>query len=193
MFRWSALAIALLACAVLGWVVFDLRRDLKRTTETVNQNLPRILEHTQKTTQVLANLSEDVRALRDLAGLADGAGGAVRDPSLVRYADDVLDRIEASGAQIGLAKKVFGSGLKDLLPAAEWVRGARKEALWLAFRATSREELLRGIGQNMYGSKWFIQAAGKEPVELETWVREGEGAATEGGSREGAPGAATPR
>ena len=50
-----------------------------------------------------------------------------------------------------LQRKLIGSGLKDLMPAAEWTTGARKEALWLSFRARSKRELLERITKNRFG------------------------------------------
>ena len=166
MFKWITLALASVAVLGLGWTINDLRGDLKQTVAVLNQNLPPILENTKKSTTTLAELSEDLRQLRDLAG-ATGP----RDRSLVTYADSVLDFVEASGARIGLSKKIFGSGLKDVVPAKEWVIAARKEALWLTFRVKSREELLERLCKNMFGSAWHIEAEGAKPVRLMDWLR----------------------
>ena len=59
-----------------------------------------------------------------------------------------------------LEKKVMGSGLKEVMSAQEWVADARKEALWLTFRAKSRSEFLERLCENKFGSSWFIRFEG---------------------------------
>ena len=45
--------------------------------------------------------------------------------------------------------KVIGDGLKDLVPVQDWVAGARKEALWLSFRADTKQALLERLGKTI--------------------------------------------
>lgn len=185
MFKWCCLAVAVVAVLIVGWMVNDVRLQASRATKTVNENLPEILEKSKqasqavsdnlpailekskKTTETLAELSEDVRQLRDLAGLTNRP----RDEGLVRYADSVLDTIEAAGGTIGLKKKLLGSGLKDTMPTKEWVVGARKEALLLTVTARSRGEMLERLAKNKFGSDWHLQVDGAEPVPLAGWLR----------------------
>jgi hypothetical protein len=168
MFKWISLALAAIVVIGLGWVVNDLRLEIKRTSQTVNEHLPAILENVQKSTDTLASLSEDLKQLRDLAG----ASGKTRDKTLVTYADSLLDLLETTtDAQIGLEKKVLGGGLKSLMPVSEWVVDARKEALWLSFRASSKSELLTRLCENKFGSPWFIQFPGEEAVLLIEWLK----------------------
>jgi hypothetical protein len=166
-FRWSCFAVGVLAVAGLMWMVNDLRRELKQSSQVVNQHLPVILEQTKTSTATLALLSEDLRALRDLAG----ASGQARDRSLVAYADSVLDFVETSGGQIGV-EELIGKDLKDPMPAAEWVVNARKEALWLSFRTRTRGELLQRLCENKFGSPWLIQIDDAEPQPLQTWLEQ---------------------
>ena len=168
MFKWICLALAIIVVAGFGWVINDLRVELKYSSKTVNDHLPEILANIKKSTDTLAMLSEDIKQLRDLAGVV--GEGTPRDRTLVAYADSILDLIETTDAQIGLEKKVMGSGLKSVMSAQEWVADARKEALWLTFRAKSRSELLQRLCENKFGSSWFIRFEGKEPVPLRDWL-----------------------
>lgn len=167
MFKWICLALAVVVVTGLGWTINDLRLEIKHTSQTVNQHLPEILANVQKSTDTLAALSEDLKQLRDLAG----ASGQARDKTLVTYADSLLDLLETTDAQIGLEKKVLGGGLKSLVPAKEWVVDARKEALWLSFRASSKVELLTRLCENKFGSPWFIQFPGEEAQLLMEWLK----------------------
>ncbi|MBI3268349.1 MAG: hypothetical protein HYZ53_04955 [Planctomycetes bacterium] len=176
MFRWACLAAAAATILGFGWVVNDLRLDIKSSTQTVREKLPEILEKTRKTSEVLAELAEDVKQLRQLAGVSGGA----RDKSLVVFAGGVLDDIEATEGRIGLKKKVFGSGLKEVVSAREWAAGARKEALWQTFHARSKAELLTGLCENLFGSRWWLQLGEGEPVELLEWVKSRHPEAKEG-------------
>ena len=168
MFKWIGLTFTAIVVIGLGWVINDLRLEIKRTSQTVNRHLPAILENVQKSTDTLASLSEDLKQLRDLAG----ASGKTRDKTLVTYADSVLDLIETTDAQIGLEKKVLGGGLKSIVPAKEWVVDARKEALWLSFRASSKLELLTRLCENKFGSPWFIQFPGENAQLLLDWLKQ---------------------
>jgi hypothetical protein len=89
---------------------------------------------------------------------------------MTAFADQVLDLVRDSGGTIGLKKKVFGSGLKNAEPAAEWVAGARKEALWLLVRAKTKARFLEMLCDTFYGSPWHIQIGEAEPVPLCEWI-----------------------
>ena len=162
---WVSQALGVVVLLLVVVLLFDLRGEFKRTGATVNQHLPEILEKTRTSTETLAQLSDDIRQLRDLAG-ATGP----RDATLAKYADDLLDRIEAAkDARVGV-EAIIGKGLKDPQPAKEWTAEARKEALYLTFRAKSREELLERLTKNKFGSDWFIQSGGAPPVKLREWL-----------------------
>src|SRR5262245_35259471 len=118
MFKWSCLGVAVVALLGLAWALNDIRVEIKRATRRVNEdlpeilakartssdavssNLPDILERTRRSADTLAELSDDVRQLKDLAGMSATA----RDKGLVAYADSVLDLIESSGGRIGVKK-----------------------------------------------------------------------------------------
>lgn len=165
-FRWACFGLAVVAIAVLLWMVNDMRGELKRTNDTVNRHLPQILDNAKVATDTMARLSKDIESLRDLAGLT-----APSDRSLALYADSVLDFLDAQTGQVGLEKKL-GSGLKDLVPVADWVRETRREALWLTFRASSKVELLDRLCTNKFGSKWIYAPAAGTPVPLVDFLRQ---------------------
>ena len=192
MFKWTCLTVASIFLGVLIWLVNDVRLEIRRssavvhttgqtineqlptivdktrkTTDTVAQSLPEILEKTRTSTETLAELAEDIRQLKELAGVAN----TTRDKNLVAYAASVLDAIETSGGNIGLKKALGGSGLKSTLPAKEWVVAARKEALVLTLLAKSKHELLTRLAVNKFGSPWYIQLAGQEPMTLQDWLK----------------------
>ena len=167
-FRWTCLTFAAVVVVGLGWMVNDIRIAIKANIRKLDENLPEILANTKKSTTTLAVLADDIKQLRNLAGVSSGS----RDRSLVVYADRLLDLIESSGGQVGLQKKIFGSGLKDLLPANEWVVAARKEALWLSFRAKSKREILERLTKNKFGSAWHIQFENGKPKPLLDWLAE---------------------
>lgn len=166
-FKWSCLGLATVVCAVMLYLLNDMRGEIRRTNDTVNAHLPQILANVNTATTTLAAVSKDINSFRDLAGLVD----TPQDRSLVVYADSILDFLEQqTTGQIGVTK-VVGSGLKDLVTAPDWARDARKEALWLTFRASTKEELLQRIGQTKFGSDWYFVAPGIAPTKLIDFLR----------------------
>jgi hypothetical protein len=210
MFKYLCLVVAVLFLTVLGWMINDIRLQIRRsahivetagqnvndqlpaivqksrqaadvlskelpqmvektrtTTDTVVKNLPEMVEHVGRTATELAELAEDVRQLKELAGVTN----TVRDKNLVSYANSVLKTVESSGGVIGV-KKTFGSGLKNTRPAAEWAVGARKEALFLSLLVKSKKEMLTRLARTKFGSPWYIELPGKEPQMLLDWLKE---------------------
>lgn len=166
-FRWICLAIAMLALFGLGWMLNELRANLKRTADTLNNDLPRILANTKASTETLKLLAEDLKNLRNLAGVSSGS----RDRSLVTYADSVLDLIERQQARIG-KEKLFGKSLANPMPANEWAVGARREALYQSFRARSRRQMLERLSKTLTGKTWYIQFEDAKPIPLLDWLLE---------------------
>ena len=68
MFRWVCLGVATIATAILLWMVNDVRTELQHSTRIVNENLPLIFARTQRTTETLVALSDDIRQIRNLTG-----------------------------------------------------------------------------------------------------------------------------
>ena len=168
MFKWACLAVVGVFLGLLSWMAYDIRSQLHTTGKTVNEHLPEIVDKTRTTTKTLAELAEDVRQLKELAGVTSSA----RDEGLVAYANGALKQIESSGGVIGLKKTFGGKGLKDQLPAREWAVGARKEAVLLTVLAKSKKELATRLSETKFGSAWMIQIGDQEPVPLLDWLRE---------------------
>ena len=97
--------------------------------------------------------------------------GIRRTVELNRYATSLLHTIQNAEGDIGLQKKLFGEGLKEVSSTQAWVEQAQSEATWLAFRADTRTELLERLCQNKFGSPWFIQVGEDEPVTLMEWLK----------------------
>jgi hypothetical protein len=186
MFKWLCLGLAFLAVGVLGWMLNDVRHSIKPTVQTINenlpailektrtsttsldQNLPEILEKTRLTTETLAELAEDIRQLKELTG----ATAQPRDKTLVAYATSVMNFIEESGGTIGF-KKHFSSSLKDPRPAREWAASVRKQkAVFLTYIASSRKDFLTRLCESaVLGTKWYIQVGASDPVPLADWIK----------------------
>jgi hypothetical protein len=166
MTRWLYPTLATVVSLALLLMLNDLRLQARRSTQTINQKLPEILDKTRKSADTLAALSEDVKKLRTLAGATDAA----RDATLVDFATHILDRVEQVDGVIGLKPKLIGDALKETLPAREWVVDARKEALLLVFRAHSKDELLDRLCKNKYGSDWYIQPKDAPALTLRDWI-----------------------
>lgn len=186
MFKWLCLAVAVVALGVLGWMVNDMRLEVKQNSQTLNRHLPSLLDRTDRVVRVLdrrlpellertekiagtfAELSEDVRQLKELWA---GMNAHVRDKGLVAYANSLLTLLERQEGVIGLKKRLGGKGLKSTQPVKEWVAGARKEAFFLTFLVRSRTELLNRLCKNKFGSPWYIEPPGQEPVPLRDWLK----------------------
>lgn len=201
MFKWVCLGVAVVFLSALLWMINDMRLHVRRGSETVQAaaptltalqgasatvseklpaivdrtqrtsdvvaaNLPKMVERIDRTTETLAELSEDVRQLKQLAGLT----GKPRDENLVAYTNSLLDAIASSKGVIG-AKKVIGSGLKDERPAAEWVVGARREALFQLLFAKSKKDMLTKLTKTALGFSWYIKLPEREPVTLLEWAK----------------------
>ena len=164
-FKWIALVVATISLGVMIWMVNDVRQELKRTNAIVTEQLPAILANAKSVGETMARLAKDIDAMRDLAGV-----GAAKDKSLAVYADSVLDFLDKQPGQIGL-QKVLGKELKELVPATDWVAGARKEALWLTFRASTKAELLDRLGKTKFGSAWMYAAPNEPPITVIAFLK----------------------
>jgi hypothetical protein len=192
MFKWTCLAVAVIFLGLVAWLLNAVRQEIRRsgqivqtagetinehlpaivektrkTTDTLAEQLPEIVEKTRMTTETLAEVAEDIRQLKELAGITATA----RDQGLVAYATSVLDQIEASGGTIGLKKAFGGSGLKNPVSAKEWVAGARKEAIVLTILANSKTDFVTRLTRNKFHYPWYIQVGAQPPVMLLDWLK----------------------
>jgi hypothetical protein len=192
MFKWSCLAVAVAFLTVLAWMVNDVRLEIRRSTEliqatghTVNEHLPTIVDKTKQTTDVVTeHLPEIVQKTRVTVDTVAELAGDIHqmrellvgthtptDTNLVTYANSVLKCIEASEGKIGLKRLPPGKGLKSLLPAKEWVAGARLEAVFLTLVAKSKKDLVTRLARNKFGFHWYIQVGADEPSTLLDWLK----------------------
>lgn len=168
-FRWLCLVLAAaFGLAMLG-MMYQLYQQVHRSTEMVNERLGRILENTDKTTTTLAAFADDLKGLRDLAGLKEKD----REDGLIAYTDRVLDLIENTKAEIGVAKIVsFSNGLKNLEPANAWARSRRKRAVWLVTTEISKQAVLEELtSTEITGSSYYILFPKEEPELLLDWLK----------------------
>jgi hypothetical protein len=199
MFKWACLGVAVAFLSAIVWMINDVRLHVRKsaqvvedsgkvvdqagkvvkndlpeivqrsreTSKVVSDALPEVVDRVEKTTEVVAELSEDLKQLKELAGISQ----VPRDKSVVAYAESVLKLIESSGGEIGVRKNV-GSGLKNLRPAADWVREERREAAFLAVLGKSKKQMLDGIVKTKLGFSWYVQLPGKKPMTLLAWLKE---------------------
>jgi hypothetical protein len=135
---------------------------VRSSAETVTEHLPEIVERVDRTTEVVAELADDIRQLKELAGV----GVTKRDENLVAYTNGALKAVAESGGTVG-AKKLVGKGLKNPQPAAEWVAGKRKWATLMLLRFKSKKEVAIWLCKG-----WYIELPGKEMVPLLEWLKE---------------------
>jgi hypothetical protein len=138
-----------------------------RSLPEVEKTLPRVIDRVDRTSEVLAGLAEDVKQLKELAGLTN----VPRDQTVSAYADSVLKQIASSGGVVGV-RKMVGKGLKNPAAAAEWAAKERREAVFMALLGRSKKEMLKAIVTTKLGLSWYIQLPGQEPVKLVDWLRE---------------------
>ena len=167
MFKWSCLGFAAIVCGALLWMINDLRTQVRQSVNTVNRDLPIILEKTRDSTETISTLSQDVKQLRELV-VGDGSA---REGNTVAYATEVLRLLENSGGKIGV-KKVVGTGLADPIPAREWVTRERTSSLWDLARSRSKADLLERIGHSAVLNRvWYIDTGEKDLIALADWVK----------------------
>lgn len=138
----------------------------RTTADTISGSLPEVVERVQTATEVMAELAEDIRQLKELAGLSHNP----RDKNLIAYADDVLKTIEATGGVIGVHNNIR-AGLKNTKPVKDWVSGARKEALFLTLLVSTKKDMARRLAKTKLGFNWYIQPPGKSPKPLLDWLK----------------------
>jgi hypothetical protein len=186
MFKWSCLAVATAALLVFGWMLNDLRLEIKRTGEHLNQQLPRILEQTEQVTrtandnlphllersrvtaETFAEIAEDIKQLKELAGVTAGP----RDKTLVSYAISVLARVEKEDASVGLRNPIPRGGLLRASPAKQWVADVRLWAVFLASRPKPKADYLKELCEMpLLKQPYYIQHGDQAPVPLLDWLK----------------------
>ena len=167
MFKWTCLAAALIVSGVMLWMLNDVRVHIRKSVDTVNRDLPMILDKTRDSAETMSTLSQDIKQLRELV-IGDQT---TRDENIVAYETEILKLIENSAGKIG-TKKLIGTGLSDPVPAREWVARERKLALWDQARSSSKADLLNRIGRSTVMNRtWYIDTGDKSTKTLVEWVK----------------------
>ena len=66
MFKWICFADALVVSSVMLWMVNDVRVHIRKSVDTVNRDLPQILDKTRDSAETMSLLSQDIKQLREL-------------------------------------------------------------------------------------------------------------------------------
>jgi hypothetical protein len=194
MFKWTCLAVATLFLGAVAWMLNDVRLEVKRTSQTVNtagealnadlpdilaktrraadalgEDVPEIIDKSRNITDQVAEMTADVRTLKEALAKMK----VERDPELLRYAGDLLDTVAAAPKATVGVKPITGiGGLRDPVPAREWVVKARKEANLLTLLTSSKAELASKLTSTALGSPYLLKFPGKKAVPLLDWLKE---------------------
>jgi hypothetical protein len=200
LFKWACLGVAIVALTVYGWMLNDVRLEVKRlspkvekladtgedvalkldkhlpriiteteqTGKTINTQLPPILERSEVAVDRLADLSDNFKQYRDLAGVLNA--GSQNKP-LFAYGTSVLSFIGDQKASIGVKKPGPKPALQQPIPAKEWARSAQKDAHFLSLVGKSKEDMLHGLARTRSVSPLYIQVAEQAPRLLGDWLK----------------------
>ena len=190
MFKWACFGVAvLLAMAMLG-LLYDLKRDVTSSLETartavteanlavttVNTRLPEILAEVKAGTETLSQLAEDVELIRSVAGIQENEGEH-NLRSLATYSDEIQKVLTSQAAgrnAVILIEEVFGSDLKEVETAEEFLVGLSKEMVSLILPLSkSRQEILYRVTHSGPPRRkpFYIRFPDTEPVKLEEFIR----------------------
>jgi hypothetical protein len=160
--------------------------NLNASSQSINENLPPILEKTRNATDALGedipaivtrtrDVSETVSELAaDLRKMKTALAHvkAERDPELVAYADSLLDFVGRTEAQVGARPLIgLGSGLQNPVPAKAWAASARNEATLATIIHRSKLAVLTAMTSNALGQPWFMQFGNKRVLMLD-WLKQ---------------------
>jgi hypothetical protein len=200
MFKWVCLAVAVVALAAYGWMLNDVRLEIKGlrpkvekladTAENVavklDKHLPRILAETEQAgktinTQLPPILERSEVAVDGLADLSDrfqqyqdlmGALHATsQNKPLFAYGTSVLDFIGGQNATVGVKKPGPKQPLRKAVPAKEWARAARKDAYFLSLVGKTKEDMLHGLARTRSLVPLSIQVEDQAPRLLADWLK----------------------
>ena len=187
MFKWVCLLVAVVALSAFGWMLNDIRIQLRSLTVQTDQHLPRILTNTEQITSQLDRnlphlLTKASTAIDNLAELSDtlaqyrGVMGTVhaasQDKDLFSYGTSILDLIAGQKATIGIQKTAAERPAKPPLPAKQWVAAARKHNNFLSLVASSKADVLHGLARTDTATPWFIKLEDQAPRLLADWIKE---------------------
>jgi hypothetical protein len=203
-FKWLCLLVAVIALAVYGWILNDVRRDVKglaeradrqltqteQVTGQLERHLPRILAQAEQAAtavnaQLPALLARSEDAVDNLAELSDrfqdyqGLMGAVhagkKDNDLFAYGASLLKLIgDQKSATVGVKKPGPSQELRRARPAGDWAKRARGDARFLSLAASSKAEVLHGLARTASAAPLYIQLEKQAPRLLGDWLQEAE-------------------
>jgi hypothetical protein len=138
--------------------------EARESNALVKEKLPAILDNIEKSTNSVVKLTSDVGALRELIVPSHPSAGTETPITLAKFADSVIAIIEKSDTTISskgsLAKK-----------ASDWAAGERKEAFFLAFRVTTKRQMVDKICTTIFGNPWMVQTKGGQKMTMLDWLR----------------------
>ena len=157
MFRWVVYCTGVL----LGIALLVIANDVRFIVKT---NFATVIAKTELTAQSAQAVAGDVKEVRQLLGISGN-----RDAGFLGYANSLFDQLSnvPDGTMIGR-----GASMKDAVPAAGWIVGARKEAILLVATEKSKEAILHKLSISAIRKiEFFIMIPGKDPESLESWIR----------------------
>ncbi len=192
MFKWACLLVATAFLGFVAWVLNDVRLEVRRTSnnlnatsESINENLPPILEKTRKATDALGDdIPQIVTRTRDVSETVGELAADLRkmktamarlkterDPDLTDYADSILDFVGQTDALVGAKPLVsLGSALQNPVPAKAWAASARNEAVLATIINKSKLGVLTSMTSNAVGQPWYVQFGNRRELMLD-WLK----------------------
>lgn len=178
MFKWACLAVVVIIGGTLLWMVNDLRRDAKPVLTDLKRDMPTIVANTKKSTTSLAELSDDIKAVRTIMGLTGS-----RDKKLIVYTGEVLELIEKEGAGATIFADTTGAGIankivrfvaaKNPVTVENWLAATRARALYVSlFGGSTKEDVLDKLCKDTFGNHYMIQVGSADPVLLKDWIQQ---------------------
>jgi hypothetical protein len=186
-FKWVCLLVAVAALSAYGWMLNDVRLEVKELARKADKladkadalvtrtdkDLPRILTQAEQVTRTVDmqlppllahaettadNLTDLSENLRQSKALLGVVHGASPDKSLLAYGASLLDLVgQQPKATIGVKKPGPARGLARPIPAKTWANNARKDAHFLSLIAKNKSEVLHGLARTMTAAPWYIQ------------------------------------
>lgn len=189
LFRWACFGAAAVFGVALLYLVWDLKRDVTASLDAaqetigeanaavavVNQELPQIVKEVKRGSETLSGVAKDVELIKSVAGIQADQTRGVR--GLAVYANEVqqvlASQTEGQNATI-MIEEIFGSDLKDVESAEEFLVGLSKEmvAIILPLAKSNQEILYRVCHSSPPRRKpFFIRFGDAEPVRLEEFLK----------------------
>lgn len=188
MFKWACLAAACIFAAIMIYLIVDLKQDVTRSIgsaetalvnanealSTVNGKLPTIVEEVKRGTETLSQVAEDIKLMKSVVGIEKNDRGL---RGLATYADEIqqvlVEFTDGKNAMI-LIEEVFGSDLKPVETAEEFLVGLNKEMVIILAVSKSKQEVLwratrSGIPRR---APYYVQIGDTDPLLVSDVIRQ---------------------